>query len=116
MNDLFIDFSNKEPYQFLNQTFPKKKINSITSLMLWMPFQIINKQTKLMMMREFVEMRANNDPHFPHRISNEPPCSKLDLCLTLLPGTIPSSYICAIITVLCFLRHFFVINLLNKTF
>ena len=25
MNDLFIDFSDKEPYQFLNQTFPKKK-------------------------------------------------------------------------------------------
>ena len=74
--------------------------------MLWMPFQRINKQTKLMMMREFVEMRANNDPHFPRRISNEPPCSKLNLYLSFFPGTIPGSYTCAIITVLCFLRHF----------
>ena len=43
MNDLFIDFSNKEPCQFLNQTFPKKKINSITLHILWMPFSK-NKQ------------------------------------------------------------------------
>ena len=40
---LFIDFSDKEPCQFLNQTFPKKKINSITLHILWMPFSK-NKQ------------------------------------------------------------------------
>ena len=34
MNDLFIDFSDKEPYQFLNQTLQKKKINTITSQIL----------------------------------------------------------------------------------
>ena len=83
--------------------------------MLWMPFQRINKQTKLMMMREFVEMRANNDPHFPRRISNEPLCSKLNLCLTLFPGTIPGSYTRAVINVPLFLRNFFKVNSLNKT-
>lgn len=105
MNDLFIDFSDK--YSILESNISKeKKINSITSLMLWMPFQRINKQTKLMMMREFVEMRANNDPHFPRRISNEPLCSKLNLCLTLFPGTIPGSYTRAVINVPLFLRNF----------
>ena len=43
MNDLFIDFSDKEPYQFLNQTLQKKKGNSITSQILWMPLSK-NKQ------------------------------------------------------------------------
>ena len=66
-----------------------------------------------MMMREFVEMRANNDPHFPRRISNEPLCSKLNLCLTLFPGTIPGSYTRAVINVLLFLRNFFKVNSLK---